>query len=154
MNVPALGRASRPLSLLALLLVAAVAGCDDGGSGGGSDGGSGGGSDGGGNDAAVCADQTFVVTASGATNYVVDGRSDPTLTLCRGHTYTFQVNALGHPFWIKTVRTTGVASGAPGVTNNGTDQGTVTYVVPSDAPSQVFYICQIHSAMSAPIVIP
>lgn len=150
MNVPAFGRASRLLSLPSLLLFVALAGCDDGGSGGGSDGGS----DGGGNDAAVCADQTFVVTASGSSNYVVDGRSDPALTLCRGHTYTFQVNALGHPFWIKTVRTTGVTGGAPGVTNNGVDQGTVTYVVPNDAPSQLFYICQIHSAMSATITVP
>ena len=44
----------------------------------------------------------YAVTANGSSNYVINGSSNPTLTLVRGQTYTFNVNATGHPFWITT----------------------------------------------------
>ena len=37
--------------------------------------------------------------------YVIDGANNPTLTLTRGQTYEFNVNAsvgMPHPFWITT----------------------------------------------------
>jgi len=47
-------------------------------------------------------EKVYAVTANGSSNYVINGSSNPTLTLVRGETYTFNVNATGHPFWITT----------------------------------------------------
>jgi len=91
--------------------------------------------------------QTFTVTNNGSSNYIIDGQNNPTLTLVRGFTYSFNVNVSGHPFWIKTSQTTGTSNGATGVTNNGAQTGTVTFVVPSNAPATLYYICQYHNGM-------
>jgi len=45
-------------------------------------------------------EKVYAVSANGSSNYVINGSSNPTLTLVRGETYTFNVNATGHPFWI------------------------------------------------------
>jgi hypothetical protein len=91
---------------------------------------------------------TFAVTNVGAGAYSIDGNSNPTLNLVRGNTYTFSVNASGHPFWIKTAAVTGTSSAYnDGVTNNGVAVGTISFTVPNDAPSTLYYICQIHSSM-------
>jgi len=95
---------------------------------------------------------TFSVTNNGMTSYMVDMMSNPTLTLCRGSTYMFSVNATGHPFYIKTSATTGMTPAYDmGVTNNGADSGTITFVVPASAPNTLFYHCSIHAAMSGTI---
>jgi len=92
---------------------------------------------------------TFTVTNSGATNFLIDGQPDPTLQLTRGETYTFNVNAPGHPFWIKTAQVTGTGSAYnTGVTNNGTDSGAITFTVPEAAPATLFYNCQFHAPMT------
>lgn len=94
----------------------------------------------------------FTVTNSGLTAYLVDGVSNPTLNLVRGQTYTFNVSAIGHPFYIKTARTTGTLDQyTKGVTGNGVTSGTLTFVVPSDAPNQLFYQCSVHAAMGGTI---
>jgi len=70
------------------------------------------------------------------------------LTLDRSLTYRFQVNASGHPFWIKTAAVTGTGSAySTGVTNNGIDSGNVIFNVPLDAPDTLYYICQYHGGM-------
>lgn len=95
---------------------------------------------------------TFTVVNSGLTAYSINGTHNPTLNLVRGQTYVFQVTAAGHPFWIKTIRSTGTGNAYnSGVTNNGTDSGSVTFVVPSNAPSTLFYNCEFHSAMTGQI---
>ena len=92
--------------------------------------------------------QTFIVTNNGSSNYIIDGQNNPTLTLVRGFTYTFNVNASGHPFYIKTSATTGTGNQyTTGVTNNGVQVGTLTFVVPSNAPATLYYICQYHGSM-------
>jgi hypothetical protein len=104
---------------------------------------------------------TFTVTNSGSSAYLINGDSNPTLSLVRGVTYTFNVNASGHPFWIKTAQVLGTGSAySTGVTNNGDDVGTITFAVPLDAPSTLYYICQYHAGMvgtlsisNAPIVV-
>jgi hypothetical protein len=102
-----------------------------------------------GDDTAVAGSRNYNVTNSGASDYAIDGTNDPSLTLLRGFTYTFSVNASGHPFWIKTAQVTGTGSAySSGVTNNGTQVGTVTFTVPLDAPSTLYYICQFHGSMS------
>ena len=77
---------------------------------------------------------------------------NPTLTLVEGETYTFNIQALGHPFWIKTVISTGTENAYnSGVTNNGIANGTITFTVPYDAPSTLYYNCQFHSSMAGKI---
>jgi hypothetical protein len=91
---------------------------------------------------------TIAVTNAGAGAYVINGSSNPSLTLQRGVTYRFQVSASGHPFWIKTAAVTGTGNAySTGVTNNGTDNGTVIFNVPLDAPNTLYYICQFHGSM-------
>ena len=98
---------------------------------------------------------TVVVTANGSSNYVVDGASNATIPVVRGATYTIQVSAVGHPFWIQTV-SGAYSSGniySTGVTNNGTELGYITFQVPSDAPSTLYYACQYHSSMAGSITV-
>jgi len=91
---------------------------------------------------------TFVVTNNGSGNYVIGGNSNPTLNLVRGNSYTFTINASGHPFWIKTALVTGTGSAyVDGVTNNGVDSGNILFTVPLYAPSTLYYVCQYHSSM-------
>ena len=80
--------------------------------------------------------------------------NDPTLTLERGKTYEFDVSAQGHPFWIKTDQINGSSSQYnEGITNNGLSSGKLIFTVPTDAPSTLYYICQIHSSMTGVIKI-
>ena len=95
----------------------------------------------------------YTVTNSGSGAYLINGASNPTLTVVRGLTYTFTVNASGHPFWFQT--TVGAYNAGTvysnGVTNGGAQVGTVTWNVAYDAPSTLYYVCQNHSAMNGTI---
>lgn len=74
--------------------------------------------------------------------------ANPTLSLTRGLTYTFIISAPGHPFWIKTIQGAGTGNAyTTGVTGNGTDNGTITFVVGAGAPSTLYYNCSAHSPM-------
>ena len=99
--------------------------------------------------------RNFNITSNGSSSYSVDGVSgNPTIELLRGFTYTFTVNATGHPFWIKTSQTTGTGNAySSGITNNGTQSGVITFTVPSNAPSTLYYICQYHGGMTGTISI-
>jgi len=98
-------------------------------------------------------DQSFSVINNGQGNYVINGSSNPALSLVRGQTYEFNISATGHPFWIQTAPPTWPFTGVStlttndGVTNNGTQNGTITYTVPFDAPNTLYYRCQYHSTM-------
>lgn len=96
----------------------------------------------------------FNVSNSGAAAYLINGESNPTLTLERGQTYEFDINAPGHPFWIKIDPTTGTGDVFnDGVTGNGETSGTLTFAVPESAPDTLYYICQFHGAMVGTIEI-
>jgi hypothetical protein len=102
----------------------------------------------------ISGSRTYSVTNSGSSSYIIDGSNNPTLNLLRGFTYIFNVNASGHPFWIKTAQVTGTGSAySSGVTNNGIDSGTITFAVPYDAPDTLYYICQFHGSMVGTISI-
>ena len=81
--------------------------------------------------------------------------SNPILKLYRGNTYKFNVDAKGHPFWIMTepykdkIAADGSTSTiySTGVTNNGADDGIVTFTVPTTGPSVLYYQCGNHEAM-------
>jgi hypothetical protein len=90
-----------------------------------------------------------------AINYRIDGESDPDLMLTRGKTYVFQISTPGHPFCIKTAQTLGETDDRfdNGVTNNCIENGTLTFVVPLDAPDLLYYICTVHRTMTAQIII-
>ena len=100
----------------------------------------------------------FAVTA-GSGIYIFNGSgtssdNNPTLYLTRGETYEFEIDASGHPFYIKTSNSTGTGNAySDGVTNNGTASGTITFTVQMDAPDTLHYNCQYHSAMNGPIYI-
>jgi hypothetical protein len=97
--------------------------------------------------------QVFTVTPVCCTGWTINGQFNPTLTLVRGQTYTFNVNGPGHSFYIKTVAgVTGTADAwNEGVTNNGVVTGTLTFSVPADALATLFYQCGVHSAMTGTI---
>jgi hypothetical protein len=98
---------------------------------------------------AGAATNRFAVVNSGFSAYVINGVGNPNLKLVRGITYFFDIAAPGHPFWIKTVQGSGTANGyTNGVTGNATQTGTVTFAVPTNAPSLLFYNCEIHSPMT------
>jgi hypothetical protein len=96
--------------------------------------------------------QSFTVTAASFQDYTVNGQLDPAITLTRGQTYEFQVNAPGHPFFIKTTPGSGTGNQyTNGVTGNGVTAGTLTFAVPLDAPPLLFYQCSAHAPMSGQI---
>jgi hypothetical protein len=97
----------------------------------------------------------FIITNDGSGAYLIDGVSNDTITLVRGQTYLFEINAAGHPFWIQTVPAPYSAGNVynEGITNNGTDSGIIEWTVDQSAPSTLYYVCQFHSAMSGTILI-
>tara|TARA_B100001287_G_scaffold26558_1_gene19185 strand:+ start:323 stop:2122 length:1800 start_codon:yes stop_codon:yes gene_type:complete len=93
-------------------------------------------------------DQEFGVTNSGASSYTFSGGAtgnNPTITLQRGKTYRFDVNASGHPFMIRV--SSGGSDYTNGVVNAGTQSGAVYFTVPDDAPNSLVYQCSVHAAM-------
>ena len=90
----------------------------------------------------------FAATGIGFTQ----ATDNPTLYLTRGKNYHFSVNASGHPFYIKTINSTGIGNSYnDGVTNNGAEVGIVTFKVPYNSPDILHYNCSIHSAMHGEI---
>jgi hypothetical protein len=82
----------------------------------------------------------------------------PVLTFKRGSTYNLTISTGGsHPFYIQTTDNGGSYDSANvynnGVTNNGTGSGILTFVVPSDAPDTLYYVCQYHGNMGNSISI-
>lgn len=96
----------------------------------------------------------FAVTNNGFSDYVINGVNDPPLTVVRGCSYTFNVNAAGHPFFINSVQGTGVGNAYnDGVVGNGTQNGAITWDVPMAAPDALFYNCQFHAPMTGTIAV-
>ena len=103
------------------------------------------------------ADQSFTVTNSGSGAYTFAGGAtgnNATLTLIRGRTYKFSVNASGHPFRINTSNTTGTSAAyvnGTAVVNNGAAVGDIYFTVPDTAPDTLYYNCEYHSSMAGTI---
>ena len=93
----------------------------------------------------------FTVTNNGSGSYSVNGTASSTLTLTRGATYTFNVNASGHPFYIQTsgngYNSANVFSTGVSLISGTRDVGTITFQVPQNAPDILYYQCQFHSSM-------
>lgn len=97
------------------------------------------------------------VVNNGASTWLIDGVSNPPLTLLRGETYEFMLQNVpsNHPFNINTINTTGAANQYnDGVTNNGaTGMNSIVFSVPFAAPDSLFYNCGNHSSMNGTITI-
>ena len=97
----------------------------------------------------------YFVSASGAPpSYTINGNTNPSLTLYKGRTYRFQVNAAGHPFFIQTTPAPYNANliYTNKVKNNGTDSGNIFITVSENTPP-LFYVCQVHGFMTGQISI-
>jgi plastocyanin len=99
------------------------------------------------------------VTASNSSDYTLSGTdrngnisgSDPDLTFRVGDTISFVVNASGHPFYLKTLAGTGTGNNISGITNNGTNNQTISWT-PS-ATGTFYYQCSVHGGMVGTITI-
>jgi hypothetical protein len=96
---------------------------------------------------------TYNITNSGSSGYVINGSNNPKITVIRGMTYIFAVNASGHPFWLQTVSGSYNSSNnySNGVSNQGAQNGIIMWQVPFDAPNALYYVCQFHSSMNGQI---
>ena len=109
------------------------------------------------------ASQTITVTASGSSDYVISGTdrdtthssvNDPAVTTWVGDTITFQVNASGHPFYIKTAATTGTGDQvSTGVTGQGAEVGNVVWNTTGVTPGTYYYQCSAHGGMGGQIIV-
>lgn len=104
---------------------------------------------------------TFVVTVVNG-YYQIDGVDRPALSLQRGNTYVFDLSHSsnsGHPLAFSTANGSGTFTN--GVTDNygydssngtyatpanapGNNGSQVTFTVPEDAPSSIYYYCVVH----------
>jgi hypothetical protein len=106
---------------------------------------------------------SYTVTHNAASAYTFSGAAsgdNPNLgPFYRGGTYTINITAGGHPFFFTTDNGTNFAPGAyygeytSGVTGSRTDNGTITFTVPADAPDTLYYQCNGHGPMRGAITI-
>ena len=99
----------------------------------------------------------FSVTVS-SLKYYLDGTLTKSLTLKKGYTYYFDSTdstTNNHPLFIGTTSTGGsyTYEYSSGVTNSRTTTETLTFIVPSDSPSTLYYNCGIHISMGGLITI-
>lgn len=97
----------------------------------------------------------YIVDAVTNKDYEIEGTDlkkseNPSLTLKRGETYEFIVNAYDHPFYIKTEKVEGKNKAYnKGVSNNGAQDGAkLIFSVPMDAPDVLYYVCRYHKMMA------
>ena len=100
---------------------------------------------------------TFTVSVS-SSKYYIDSAQTKSLTLKKGYIYFFNATDIttnSHPLFIGTTSTGGSYSNeyTSGVTNSRTTTETLTFVVPSDSPSTLYYNCGNHSSMGGTITI-
>jgi hypothetical protein len=105
--------------------------------------------------------KSFVIANNNSSSFDFEGiGSNPTLTLFRGETYKFNVEAIEtfggieYPFWIRTQQLEGITDRYDyniGMVNNGDSRGTITFTVPYNAPNRLYYVSQNKSSMGGVI---
>ena len=82
--------------------------------------------------------------------YFIDGLQQGTITLYKGFTYNFDLSSVpsSHPFKIGTS-----ANGNQYTSGVSTSGNIMSFTVPLDAPSTLYYYCQYHSNMGGTITI-
>ena len=100
---------------------------------------------------------TFTVTVN-SSKYYIDGILTKSLNLKKGYTYYFDSTdstTNNHPLFIGTTSSGGsyTYEYTSGVTNSRTTNETLTFVVPSESPSKLYYNCGNHVSMGGSITI-
>ncbi len=94
-----------------------------------------------------CDPHTFVVTSDGS-SYTIDGvAGNPTIHMCHGVTYMFDLTAVStfHPLGLYVTGTAAPVASFPGMV-------TTTYAAPAAAPFPDTYRCTIHGFGSSVVV--
>ena len=97
------------------------------------------------------------VSAESSRNYILNGTdrkgsvsgNDPSVTVNKGDTIIFDIDASRHPFYIKTEFsrgggdqvTTGILSGTP-----GTQNGTLSWNTKGVSKGKYYYVCSPHAS--------
>tara|TARA_B100000965_G_scaffold57093_1_gene43426 strand:- start:20259 stop:22430 length:2172 start_codon:yes stop_codon:yes gene_type:complete len=80
--------------------------------------------------------------------------TQPTINVKKGDTIEFTVNAVGHPFWIKTSQSIGTGGAYnTGVTGNGAENGSLTWDTTNAIVGTYYYNCEYHSSMNGMIYV-
>ena len=80
--------------------------------------------------------------------------TQPTINVKKGDTIQFTINAVGHPFWIKTSQSIGTGGVYnTGVTGNGTENGSITWDTTNAIVGTYYYNCEYHSSMNGIIYV-
>jgi hypothetical protein len=96
--------------------------------------------------------RAYTITNINSSSYAVDGViGNPTIKLFRGETYKFYVSASeasgpdNYPLFIRTQPVSGITDAydyMSGVINNGDSVGNITFQVPYNAPSRLYYVAE------------
>ena len=80
--------------------------------------------------------------------------TQPTINVKKGDTIDFTINAVGHPFWIKTSQSIGTGGAYnTGVTGNGAENGSITWDTTNAIVGTYYYNCEYHSSMNGIIYV-
>lgn len=95
----------------------------------------------------------YYVSNSGTGQYLVNGILNGTIDFVKGKKYRIVVDAVGHPFWIQTSFGAYTLADvySTGITNAGTDNGSILVELPQSAPDTLYYACEYHSTMKGTI---
>ena len=95
----------------------------------------------------------YYISNSGTGGYLVNGVLNGTIDFVKGKKYRIIVNAVGHPFWIQTSYGAYTLADvySTGITNAGTDDGSILVELPQSAPDNLYYACEYHSTMKGAI---
>ena len=100
---------------------------------------------------------TFTITVN-SSKYYIDGIQTKSLILKRGYTYYFDSTdstTNNHPLFIRTTSSGGSYNYEYtfGATNSRATNDTLTFVLPSESPSTLYYNCGNHVSMGGSITI-
>ena len=90
---------------------------------------------------------TVTVVSSGGNKFALNGATNPTITLRRGITYTFDQSDssnAGHPIAFKDSSDNAYTTGVTSTGTPGSSGAKTTFEVASDAPSSLKYYCTVH----------
>ena len=101
------------------------------------------------------------VTAPNNSGYSLSGTdrngsvngNDVDVTIREGDRVNFLVDASGHPFYIKTDPITGTSNQIAGVSGQGSETQTVTWIAPVGSSGTYYYQCGNHAAMSGKLIV-
>ena len=99
------------------------------------------------------------VSAQNSSDYILIGNdrngsingNDPAVTLNIGDTINFNVDAPGHPFYLKTLAGTGTGNTINNASNNGTTNQIVSWT--PDTTGTYYYQCSLHGGMVGRIIV-